>query len=268
MVACVKSLRAAGLKRIVVADNGSTDGSVDALRAADPSVVILETGANLGYGGAVNRAAAIAGEPAVLLVSNADVVLEQRAVETMVDRLEADVTTGIVGPRIENDDGTLYPSARTFPHLFDAVGHAFLGAVAPNNRFTRRYRLLDWDHASARRVDWVSGACFVIRGDLFRSIGGFDQRYFMYLEDVDLCRRVGDAGFGVSYEPAACVMHVQGVSAAQVPYRMLVAHHRSILRWWWRTSSPLARLAAPAVTAGLGLRLMLTAAARLLGRGR
>ena len=201
-------------------------------------------------------------------MSNPDVVVEPGAVDALVAALEADPTLGVVGPRIDNTDGTLYPSARTFPHLFDAVGHAFFGLIAPNNRFTRRYRLLDWDHATARRVDWVSGACFLIRGELFRTLGGFDHRYFMYLEDVDLCRRVAEAGFGVAYEPAARVVHVQGVSAEQLPYRMLVAHHRSILRWWWGTTSPIGRLAVPVVALGLGVRLLLAAGARLLGKGR
>lgn len=264
----MQSLRAAGIARIVVADNGSTDGSVEALRAADPDAVIVETGANLGYGGGVNRAAATIAGAEILLVSNPDVVVAPNAVEAMVAALDADATLGVVGPRIDNTEGTLYPSARTFPRLVDAVGHAFLGLIAPENRFTKRYRLLDWDHATARRVDWVSGACFAIRAELFRAIGGFDHRYFMYLEDVDLCRRVTDAGYAVGYEPSARVMHVQGVSAGQLPYRMLYAHHRSIMRWWWTSTGPVGRLAAPAIGAGLGLRLLLATGARLLGRGR
>lgn len=264
----MRSLRAAGVDRIVVADNGSTDGSLEMLRAAEPEAEIIETRANLGYGGGVNRAAAATGDADILVVSNPDVVVAPAAVEALVAALDGDPTLGVVGPRIDNTDGTLYPSARTFPRLLDAVGHAFLGMLAPGNRFTRRYRLLDWDHATARRVDWVSGACFAIRAELFRAIGGFDHRYFMYLEDVDLCRRVSDAGYGVGYEPAARVMHVQGVSAGQLPYRMLYAHHRSIMRWWWTSTGPVGRVAAPLVGAGLALRLLLAAGARLLGKGR
>ena len=268
VVACVESFRAAGVDRIVVADNGSTDGSLALLRAADPDTTVIETGANLGYGGGVNRAAREVVDASVLIVSNPDVVVAPDTVAILSSAIEADPTLGVVGPRIDNTDGTLYPSARTFPNLFDAAGHAFLGTVAPNNRFTRNYRLLDWDHSTSKRVDWVSGACFAIRGDLFRRLHGFDHRYFMYLEDVDLCRRVADAGYEVAYEPAARVLHVQGVSADQLPYRMLVEHHRSILRWWWATSGTWGRLGAPLVALGLAVRLLLAAATRLLGKGR
>lgn len=253
------------MDRIVVADNASTDGSSAALRAADPAVTIV-SGPNVGYGGGINRAAATVRDAGVLVVTNPDVVFDPSAVAILVDALRVDPGIGIVGPRIDNPDGSLYPSARTFPRLSDAVGHAFLGSIAPRNRFTRRYRLLDWDHATARRVDWVSGACFVIRTELFERLGGFDHRYFMYLEDVDLCRRASAAGYGVAYEPAARVVHVQGVSASQLPYRMLVAHHRSIMRWWWATASPAGRALAPVVGAGLVVRLCLAATTRALGR--
>jgi N-acetylglucosaminyl-diphospho-decaprenol L-rhamnosyltransferase len=93
-------------------------------------------------------------------------------------------------------------------------------------------------------------------------VRGFDEAYFMYLEDVDLCWRIGRAGWRVRYEPSARVTHVQGLSTAQTPYRMLAAHHVSLLRFWWRTTPGAGRLLAPAVVAGLGLRLGLMAAKR------
>src|SRR5439155_945439 len=117
----------------------------------------------------------------------------------------------VVGPRIENLDGTWYPSARTFPSLADAAGHAFLHFVAPRNRFSRRYRLLDWDHTAARDVDWVSGTFLMARRSDFEGAGGFDERYFMYVEDVDLCWRLWQAGHRVRYEPGGRVMHLIGV---------------------------------------------------------
>ena len=265
LVGCVASLRDAGVDQVVVADNASLDDSVERLRAADPAVVIVETGGNYGYGGGVNRgAAAVAGDPDVLLVCNADLVIEAAAVKTLLDALDRDPELGIVGPRIDNSDGTLYPSARTFPHLFDAVGHAFFGLIAPNNRFTRRYRLLDWDHRSARRVDWVSGACFAIRRSVFDQLGGFNESYFMYLEDVDLCKRTLDAGLAVGYDPDALVIHIQGVSTEQLPYRMLAAHHRSILRWWWQSHGWPGRAFTPFVAVGLGIRFALAVADRIV----
>ncbi len=267
LVDCVRSLRGAGLAQIIVADNASTDTSIAALRSADPETNIVETGGNFGYGGGANRGAAAATPAAdVLLVCNADVVVEPAAVKAMVAALDADPDLGIVGPRIDNIDGTLYPSARNIPGAFDAAGHAFLGLIRPNNRFTRRYRMLDWDHASARRVDWISGACFAIRRRVFDQLDGFNEDYFMYLEEIDLCHRAKELGAGVLYEPAAVVMHVGAVSTNQVPYRMLAAHHRSTLRWWWSSHRWPARALIPLVALGLGVRFVLAALVRSLRR--
>jgi N-acetylglucosaminyl-diphospho-decaprenol L-rhamnosyltransferase len=144
------------------------------------------------------------------------------------------------------------------------MGHGLLGMVSPNNRFTRRYRLLDWDHSDAARVDWVSGACFLVRREAWDDVSGFDPSYFMYMEDVDLCWRLGQAGWRVGYEPAAEVMHVQGVSADRHPYRMLAAHHWSMWRFAWRTTSGVRRVALPVVAVGLAGRFVAAAGHRRL----
>ena len=263
LIACVRSLRSEGIERIVVVDNASRDGSVEAARRADAGIEVVQTGANLGFGAAVNRGAAqLQGD---VLVMNPDAVLEPGAVKALVAVLEQSPDVGIVGPRIENPDGTLYPSARTFPAMGDAMGHAFVGLVAPGNRFTRRYRMLDWDHAVAARVDWVSGAAFLARRACFDALDGFDEAYFMYMEDVDLCWRAHRAGWAVAYEPAARVVHVQGVSTDLAPYRMIATHHRSLFTFWRRTTPGPARLAlAPFVLVGLVLRTLLAWAQRLL----
>lgn len=267
LIDCVRSLRAEGVDDIVVADNDSRDGSQDALAASDPGARFLDVGANLGYGTAANRAAALTvGD--LLLVCNSDVVIEPAAVKAMVAALEADRRVAIVGPRVENLDGSLYPSPRTFPDLGVAVGHAFLGHVAPRNRFTRRYRMLDWDHAGARDVDWVSGACFLVRREAWVGLGGFDEAYFMYAEDVDLCWRAGRAGWKVAFEPAARVIHAQGVSTDQRAYRMIVEHHRSLLRFWRRTATGWRAALVPLVALGLVVRTGMACAQRALGASR
>ncbi len=264
---CVASLRDAGVDHLTVADNGSTDGSREALLAADPDATWIETGSNLGYGRAANLGAgASSGE--YLLVANPDLIVAAGALSALRARLASEPDLAIVGPRIRNPDGTLYPSARTFPDLVDAIGHGLFGTFAPDNRFTRRYRLLDWDHAEAARVDWVSGACFLIRRVAWDRLGGFDPSYFMYLEDVDLCWRASRAGWSVAYEPSAEVVHVQGVSANQRPYRMLAAHHRSMWRFAWRSTAGAKRMALPLVAAGLGARLAISCAQHRFQAGR
>lgn len=267
LLACVRSLRAEGIAEVVVADNASADGSAEALAAADPAARVLATGGNLGYGRAANRGAALATGD-YLLVMNSDAVLVPGALEALATALDGDERVAIVGPRIERPDGTLYPSARTFPALGDAMGHAFLGLVAPANRFTRRYRMLDWDHARFSTVDWVSGSCFLTRRSRWNELGGFDESYFMYVEDVDLCWRARRAGWEVAYAPAAVVVHAQGVSADQHPYRMIVEHHRALLRFATRSSAGWRRLLLPVVAAGLAARTVLAWAERALSAVR
>ena len=260
---CVRSLRADGVEEIVVADNDSHDGSADALRAVDADVRVLSTGANLGFGAAANRAVALT-SGAFVAIMNADVVVEPGTVKTLLEALERDPLLAAVGPRIENPDGSWYPSARTFPTLGDALGHAFLQFVAPGNRFSRRYKMLDWDHAAARRVDWVAGTFMVVRRDAFASVGGFDEAYFMYVEDVDLCWRLVRRGSHVGYEPAARVMHVIGASSELAPYRMIVAHHRSLFRFGVKTYSGPRRALLPLVALGLAVRPALACVQRAL----
>lgn len=262
LVRCVRSLRAEGLSTIVVVDNASSDGSLEAAAGADPALVLVRTGANLGFGAGANRGAARV-EHELILVCNPDIETEANAVKELVAALDRDPGAGIVGPRIENTDGTVYPSPRTFPALGVAVGHAFLGLVMPRNRYTRRYRMLDADRTrSASAVDWVSGSCFLVRASTWRDLGGFDEAYFMYAEDVDLCWRAGRAGWRTAFEPAARVVHAQGVSTDQHPYRMIAAHHRSLLRFSAQTMTGVRRVLLPFVATGLALRGAISCAQR------
>ncbi len=255
LIDCVAGLRDEGIDDVVVVDNGSTDGSEAALAAAAPDARWVPSGRNLGYGQGANLGAR-SGRGRYLLVCNPDIVLRPGAVAALVGALDRDRALGIVGPRLVNPDGSLYPSARAFPSLVDAIGHGVLGIFFPGNRFSRRYQLLDWDHRERRYVDWVSGAFFLARRESWDDLGGFDPSYFMYLEDVDLCWRARRAGWEIGYEPAAEVLHVQGVSADQHPYRMIAAHHRSLWRFAWRSTKGWRRLLLPAVAAGLSGRVV------------
>jgi len=231
--ACVASVLAdtsAGPAELVVVDNGSRDGSVDALRAAHPDVRVVVAPGNIGYARGANLGTAATKAP-IVAVLNPDIVLQPGTAGALRKRLVGEPRLAAAGPRIRNVDGTDYPSARIFPTISDAIGHGLLGLWWPTNRFTRRYRQLDADPAVPRLVDWVSGAAVWLRRAALDEVGGWDERYFMYLEDTDLCWRLRRAGWDVAYEPSGEITHVQGVSASRRPYRMLVEHHRSAYRF-------------------------------------
>ena len=266
-IATIAGDTSAGVPEIVVVDNGSTDGSVDRLRADHPDVTVIETGENLGYAGAANRGIAATAAP-IVAVCNPDLSIAEGTAAAMVQRLDDDRRLGAVGPAIFEPDGSHYPSASQVPALGDAVGHALLGALRPRNAFTRRYRELDRDPTVPRAVDWVSGAAIWLRRSALDEIGGWDDGYFMYVEDVDLCWRLQRAGWTIAYEPAVRVTHVQGLSTRRHPYRMIAAHHRSLLRFAakrWR--GPKRILLVPAAVFLAGRAVVLMGASRIARLG-
>lgn len=250
LATCVNSLRANGVVDIVVVENGEPASS--ALALGELLIDLVTPGVNLGYGGGVNRGAARAPRRRYLLVSNPDVVVHDGAVEALVRFADAHPEVGIVGPRIVAGDGTIYPSQRSFPNVWLAGAHALLEPLWARNPATRRYR----SRRSDDSVDWVSGAFMLITREVFERVGGFDERYFMFAEDMALCWRVQKLGYGVSACDNAVVTHLEGLSRARNPRAMLIAHHRSALRFEWQTSRGLRRLLVPVATLVLGLRLM------------
>ncbi|MFI5047608.1 MAG: glycosyltransferase family 2 protein [Acidimicrobiia bacterium] len=246
----------AGVPEIVVVDNGSTDGSVARLRASRPSVRVVEPDRNLGYAAGANAGIVYTRAP-VVVVCNADLVARAGTAATVLERFASEPGIAAVGPRVVDVHGVTYPSARAQPAIADAVGHALLGAWRPDNRFTRRYHQRGIDPSTGRDVDWVSGAAIWLRRSALDSIGGWDEAYFMYVEDVDLCWRLRRAGWRVAYEPRGLVTHVQGASTALRPLRMIVEHHRSWYRFADRRWEGPRRLLLVPVAAFLALRAAL-----------
>jgi N-acetylglucosaminyl-diphospho-decaprenol L-rhamnosyltransferase len=227
--------------QVILADNGSTDGVPEAVAEANAHVRLLHTGANIGYGGAVNRAVAeLDPDIEFVVVSNPDVEWAPDAIDHLLDAAARWPRAGSLGPLIREPEGTVYPSAREVPGLLSGAGHAILGTVWPANPWTRRYRQEN-QQVGERQVGWLSGSCLLLRRVAFDSVGGFDSRYFMYMEDVDLGDRLGKAGWRNVYVPSAEVTHDKGHAAGRRPELMLPAHHESAYRFqadrhplWWQ----------------------------------
>lgn len=225
---------------VVVADNHSAQEAALRRITEEAGARFLELGENRGYGAAANRAVATL-DPDVrwVLVSNPDVVLEPLALDRMIATAAADPSIGAVGPRLLEPTGEVYPSARLVPSLRTGLGHAAFANVWPGNPWTKRYRQ-DGDHSGRRDAGWLSGACVLLRRDVFDRLGGFDEGYFMYFEDVDLGWRIGRAGMRNVYEPAATATHIGGTATQGSSERMRKAHHESAYRFlaqkysaWW-----------------------------------
>jgi N-acetylglucosaminyl-diphospho-decaprenol L-rhamnosyltransferase len=266
---CIASLladaSAGGPPAVTVVDNASSDGSVDGITDKYPGVTLLRAPTNIGYAAAANLGIGATGAP-IVAVCNPDIQVEPGTAAAMTGRFDHEAELGALGPRIRNPDGSIYPSARRLAGTGDAIGHALLGWCWAGNPWTRRYRQLDLDPGQARDADWVSGAAIWLRRVALADVGGWDDRYFMYLEDTDLCWRLHRRGWRVAYEPGGDVVHVQAVSTRLHPYRMIVEHHRSTVRFAARRWSGARRLLLVPLAVMLVVRAGVVMVAYALGR--
>ena len=265
LLRCIDSLKADGVSDIVVVDNDSKDDSVEAVRRAHPDVDLVELSENTGFAGGVNRAVHRTSSPYVL-VTTPDVYVEPGSTKALQAVLDERLDVGFVAPRINTPDGQLYPSVRRFPNLVDAIGHAFLHFLWPRNPFSRRYKMLDWDHAAAADVDWVACTHFLVRREAWDAVGGFDEQFFMFVEDVDLCWRLHQAGWKIRYEPASVIEHEVSASADQTPYKMIAVHHRSLYRFNRKRRQGWQRTLLPVIALGLAVRTLLAWLQRAIRR--
>jgi N-acetylglucosaminyl-diphospho-decaprenol L-rhamnosyltransferase len=246
---------------VIMADNGSTDGAPEEAVRRYPNTRLLRTGGNLGYGTAVNRAVAeITPESEFVVVANPDVQWGPGSIDVLLAAAERWPRAGALGPLIRDPDGSVYPSARHLPSLIRGGMHAVVGPFWKDNPWTAEYRQ-ERTTPSERPVGWLSGSCLLLRRSAFDEVSGFDERYFMYMEDVDLGDRLGRAGWQNVYVPAAQILHDKGHATGRDPARNLAAHHRSTYtfladRYPKRSQAPLRWTirAALAVRAGLVVR--------------
>jgi GT2 family glycosyltransferase len=210
---------------ILLSENDPTGATAAMARAEFPEVRVVQNGGNIGFGAAMNRAI----EAAVgryLLVFNPDIVVMPGAFEELVRYLDANPEVGVVGPRLRNPDGRLQHSCYRFmePKTVLCRRLPFVRRFASVRRHLDEYTMADWDHAQTREVDYLLGAAMLLRREALDRVGGFDEAYFMYFEDQDLCRRLWKAGWKVAYHPGAELIHYHRRETADGHFLRQLAH--------------------------------------------
>jgi GT2 family glycosyltransferase len=258
LTGCLAALSASDRisSQAIVVDQESDTGRAATIHEQFPALTLLPNRSNDGFAAGVNRGASHA-EGRYLLLLNPDTVVSRGLIQSLADWLDAHPNVAVVGPRILNADGSVQPSARRFPDLTTGLGgrQSWLTRIAPDNWLSRRN--LEWSRASEPvEVDWVSGACMIVRRSAFDAVGGMDDRFFLYWEDADLCRRLLSAGYRTVYFPSVSAVHEGSRASRHAAARSLVAFHRSAFRYYWKHSGLVGRALAPLVQAALWSRLI------------
>ncbi len=218
---CLESV--AGIDTVVV-DNGSTDGTVAFVRERFPHVSLVES-ENRGLAAGWNRGIAETSGDHVLVL-NADAWLVEDALQVLVATAARHPRAAVVAPRLLNTDGSLQRSVRGFPTAWRlATEYLYLRKLAPRSKALNAFYGAGFDHESEREVDWVMGACTLIRRAALEDVGPFDERYFLFSEEVDWMRRAGDRGWSVVFDPNAQCVHVGGASHGGRLFRENVRGH-------------------------------------------
>ncbi len=198
---------------IIVVDNASEDDTVPYLKKNYPDLIVIENNFNLGFGKANNQAARIAHGEYILLI-NPDAVVEENTVREMLNFMKAYPDAGAAGCKILNADGTLQKACRrSFPTPWVAFTKiSGLSSIFPRSKIFGRYNLTYLDEGTVHEVDAISGSFMFIPRKVFQEVGGFDEDYFMYGEDLDLCYKIKEAGYRVYYNPSTSIIHFKGQS--------------------------------------------------------
>ena len=254
--ACLASLEGqVALQSVVVVDQASMATERGLLERRHRGVSWLPREDNSGFAAGVNLAARHATGDYYYVV-NPDAVVGPGTVSALAGWLDTHPTVAVAGSMVRNTDGTIQGSARAFPSASTVFAgrSSWLTRRFPTNRWTSRNILTGPAVNTPRTVDWVSGASMMIRRDAFEQVGGFDERYFLYWEDADLCRRLLTRGWRTAYVPTVEVVH-RGGRSSRSRLRPLVAFHRSAFRYYLSHSGPLGTIASPIAAVVLAIRL-------------
>jgi hypothetical protein len=197
---------------VIVVDNGSSDGSADFIRNNYPQVHLIENGRNLRFAKANNVGIDVSrGE--YILILNPDTIIHERTLETVVEFADQHPNVSAFGCRVLNGDGSYQESARPFASIRgEWIAGLCLRPLGHVNRWFVSDTYVEWDGNTERPVDWITGCFMLIRGGVLKKLSGFDEQFFYYYEDMDLCRRIWQSGGSILFTPTASITHLKGQS--------------------------------------------------------
>ncbi len=217
---------------VIVVDNASSDGSVAMVEQEFPQVKLIANRENLGFTVGNNQGIA-ASQGRYILLLNPDTEVVGDALATMVEYMDEHPIVGVLGPQLLNPDGSIQSSRRRFPTMATAfLESTILQQWFPNNAVLRRYYVLDRPDNDVQEVDWVTGACLMVRREAIEEVGMLDEGFFMYSEELDWCRRIKAQGWQIIYLPTAKVIHYGAQSSEQVKAFQHIQFQRSKIRYF------------------------------------
>jgi N-acetylglucosaminyl-diphospho-decaprenol L-rhamnosyltransferase len=237
---CLDSIRTGGVRiasrdtgpqpsvqtEVIVVESGSSDNTADVLRESYPWVTLIEPGRNTGFAGG-NNIGIEASRGRYVLILNPDTQPLDGALPAMIDYMDAHSEVGALGPGLLNPDGTIQLSRRRFPTLWTAFCEDTVFMPLAPRRVFDRYFMQDTDETQTVEVDWVQGTALLVRREAIEQVGSFDERFFMYSEEIDWQRRLKAAGWRIVHLPDAQVIHYGGKSSEQVGARRDIYYHTS-----------------------------------------
>jgi len=242
LLQCLRSITAdlQGFEyQIVVVDNASVDGSVQAVKGGFPSASIIENESNIGFAAANNRGLKYCAGRYVLLI-NSDVVVKEGCIEALWDYMEKNKDVGLLGPKVLNADLSIQESCRAFPTIWNSLCRAFaLDTAFPKSRLFGGQLMRYWAHDETSPVDVLSGCFWMARQEALQIVGPLDERFFMYAEDKDWCKTFWERGWKVVYHPKAQAIHFSAASSSRDPIRFYVEMQRANLLYWKKHSGVL-----------------------------
>lgn len=219
---------------VILCDNGSTDGSKDLVARKYPSVRIIDNGSNIGFGAGNNPGIRTA-QGKYTLILNPDTVIHENALTILLQFADQHSDAGVIGCRVLNPDGTLQVSARPFPTLMTLLISAlWLRWITPLVPRLECDTYVGWKADTTREIDWQMGCCLLIKTDLAKSLGGFDERFSYHFEEVDLCYRVKQLGHRVLFCPHAVITHYGAQARGRFSPGLRVETHRNRYRFFYK----------------------------------